>query len=144
MIDVLVRLPRATVMQFVGNARTDTVDPATRRLDQANAMLAGRRARSAAFAGLRFVEPAWDMILTLYVATAEGQRTNVLKLCAASGASTTTALRLIENFEERGYVARRPDPNDARSILIVMLPLLKEALDGWLDSFGHGSMPDAA
>lgn len=142
MIDVLVRLPRATVLQFVGTARSDAVDPATRRLEQASAMLAGRRARSVAFGGLRFVEPAWDMILALYVATAEGQRTNVLKLCTASGASTTTALRLIETFEQRGYVERRPDPNDARSILIVMLPTLADALDGWLDSFGRRTLPD--
>src|SRR3546814_19647190 len=40
-----------------------------------------------------FAEPAWDMLLDLYIEQHRGQPVAVARLCAAAGASSTTALR---------------------------------------------------
>src|SRR3546814_16509064 len=40
-----------------------------------------------------FAEPAWDMLLDLYIAQHRGQPVAVDRLCAAAGAASTTALR---------------------------------------------------
>lgn len=133
LIDVVVRLPRRAIEDTLLSAQMQ--DPANdeRRLVTARAVLAGRRRRTANFAGVRFYDPSWDMILELYVATREERDVAVSQLCSMSGGSTTTALRHIENMEALGYLRRAADPDDRRRLLITMSPLLADAVDQWLD-----------
>ncbi len=128
MIEVTVRLPRSAVEQSLGATRARGS-----RLAVAQALLAGRRSRSTLLSGLRFAEPLWDMILEMYVAAAEGKHFKVLKLCAVSGGSVTTALRYLKQLEEEGYMVRQADEYDTRSLIVVMQPSLQKAVDEWLD-----------
>jgi len=135
LIEVTVRLPRATVEQSLRATRAHGS-----RLGLAQALLAGRRSRSSLLKGLRFAEPLWDMILEIYVAAAGGRHFNVLKLCALSGGSVTTALRYIKQLESNGYLSRQADATDARSFIVVMQPALRSAVERWLDQLAE-TMP---
>jgi len=133
LIEVVVRLPRSAVEQSLLSAAVAAGTLANQRLGEAKAILAGRRRRTRCFKGARFLDPSWDMILELYVAQGEQRDLAVSQLCALSGASTTSALRHIEELEAVGFIERIPDPSDRRRANVVMLPRLAKAAEEWLD-----------
>ena len=59
-------------------------------------------------------EPAWDMMLDLYIAQAVGRRVAVSSLCIAAGVPITTALRWIRTLERSGLLIRERDREDRR------------------------------
>lgn len=67
-----------------------------------------------------FVDPAWDILLDLYIQAGRGVDVNVSSACLASIAPPTTALRYIAELEGRGIISRTPTARDAR-LLIVQL-----------------------
>lgn len=62
-----------------------------------------------------FGEPAWDMLLALYVQEA---RQTVTRLTLVSETSKATALRWIAYLEQRDLVRCEPNPMDRRSFFI--------------------------
>lgn len=133
LIDVVVRLPRKAIEETLLSARASDMAPADRRLGEAKALLTGRRQRAACFAGVRFHDPSWEMILELYAATRERRPLAVSQLCSLSGGSTTTALRHIEHLEALGYISRETDRTDRRRANVMMQPALAAAAEQWLD-----------
>ena len=87
-------------------------------LDAAKALLAARRMRERLFGDGLFADPAWDMLLALFVADEEREPLSVSQLCAASGVPHTTALRWIDSLARAGLIVRAPDSRDARRTLI--------------------------
>ena len=69
-----------------------------------------------------FGEPAWDMLLDLFIAGLEGKRVPVTSACIGACVPTTTALRWLSLIEERGLVIREPDPSDARRAHVRLSP----------------------
>lgn len=63
-------------------------------------------------------EPAWDILLDLFVAWAKGQPSRVKSACLSSRAAETTALRYISAVEEEGLIWRRKSQDDARVTFI--------------------------
>lgn len=59
-------------------------------------------------------EPAWDMLLTLFVAQAEGRHLPVSALCLATPVPVTTAHRWILVLTGSGLAVRIGDPEDGR------------------------------
>lgn len=86
----------------------------------ANRLYRARRARDAVFgaSAKAFGEPAWDLLLDLYQAAADGRRMAVSSACAGSGAPTTTALRHVARLEVLGLVERWRDTSDRRRTFI--------------------------
>ena len=80
----------------------------------ARRMYALRRCRDASFGAGLFSEPAWDILLHLFIAGAEGRRESVSSACDGAGAPATTALRKLKQLEEGRWVVREVDPADAR------------------------------
>lgn len=78
--------------------------------------LARRRCRH--LSGEWFGEPAWEMLLELFIQFAGGARVSTKCLVIASGAPDTTALRVIDRLVESGLVERAPSPTDKRVTLI--------------------------
>ena len=60
-----------------------------------------------------FGEPAWDMLLLLYI-NESGPRQSISRLADKSGGSRTTALRWIDYLEGQGLIGRANHPNDRR------------------------------
>lgn len=65
-----------------------------------------RRRRAELFDAKFFGEPAWDMLLDLFINRARGQTVATTSLCIASGVPPTTALRWIGVLEGKGLVHR--------------------------------------
>lgn len=89
-------------------------------LARARRAFAARRRRQQVF-GERadiFGEPAWDMLLDLYIALHEGKHVTVSNACASSGTATTTGLRWVATLAERGLVERIADPKDGRRFFV--------------------------
>ena len=67
-----------------------------------------------------FADPAWDMLLDLTAAHAEGQQVSVTSLCIAAGVPATTALRWIKQLVETGVFERVADAADKRRAFIAL------------------------
>jgi DNA-binding MarR family transcriptional regulator len=61
-----------------------------------------------------FSDPAWDILLDLFVAECEGRRRTVSTVGLAGKVPATTALRWINVLEREGLVSREDDPRDGR------------------------------
>jgi hypothetical protein len=79
-------------------------------------LAASRRRRH--LSGEWFGEPAWEMLLELFIQFAGGARVSTKSLVIASGAPDTTGLRLIDRLEEAGLVERSPSQVDKRVTLV--------------------------
>jgi hypothetical protein len=83
-------------------------------------IIANRQARARFFDPALFGDPAWDMLLDLTAAHAEGARVSVTSLCIAAGVPATTALRWLTQMVESGIFVRVPDPADRRRAFIAL------------------------
>lgn len=92
-------------------SRSSIVSPEGKR---AQRHLAGRRRRDAMFGSGLFGEPAWDMLLMLFVAREEGRHVTVSDLCREADAPETTTHRWLLALIADGLVLRVGDPGDRR------------------------------
>ena len=95
-----------------GSGAVEQADDAT--VTMARRLYALRRRRDSSFGADLFSEPAWDLLLHLFVAWAEDRRESVSSACDGAGAPATTALRKLAQLEEGGWIVREGDPADAR------------------------------
>ncbi len=79
-----------------------------------------RQLRARFFDAGLFADPAWDILLDLTAALAEGKRVSVTSLCIASGVPPTTALRWIAQMTEAGLLERVEDEADRRRAFITL------------------------
>lgn len=89
-------------------------DPATDSVSVAQRMIAMRRHREAVLGSNLFGEPAWDIMLDLFVAGAKNKLVSISSACIAANVPPTTALRWIKIMVERGIICRTDDPFDNR------------------------------
>jgi hypothetical protein len=94
--------------------------------------LANRRARESLFPGGWFADPAWDLLLDLFVAELEGEQVAVSSACIAAGVPTTTALRCLNRMCEAGFLIRTVDPEDARRSLVTLDPDCATKVGYWV------------
>jgi len=83
-------------------------------LDSARATYAARRLRDRMFGDQLFSDPAWDLLLDLYIAHWEGRPVSVKSACIAASVPQTTALRYIAHMVELALIKRSSHPVDAR------------------------------
>lgn len=82
-----------------------------------------RRRRSKIFKSDElFGEPAWDILLDLFIAAKERRRVSVTSACIGSAVPSTTALRWITILERGGLLTREADPGDARRVYVRLSP----------------------
>lgn len=96
--------------------------------------LKARRARSSLFDANLFADPAWDILLDLYLANEEQRRVCVSSACIAAAVPSTTALRWITRLETCGLVEREPDRSDARRSFLRLAGSAHHALTAWIDA----------
>lgn len=78
-----------------------------------------RRRRSKIFRSeALFGEPAWDILLDLFIAAKERRRVSVTSACIGSAVPSTTALHWIAILEKQGLLVREADPSDARRVYV--------------------------
>lgn len=88
-----------------------------------------RMRRNELFGAPLFRDPAWDMLLELYVADECGRTVSVSSLCYASGVPPSTALRQVARLEQHGLIERRLDEEDDRRWFVQATPKALAAVE---------------
>lgn len=77
-----------------------------------------RAARSEFFNGALFSDPAWDIILELFVAEHEGRRVQISAVGLVADIPQTTVLRWLSALEAAALIERHPDMLDRRRTFV--------------------------
>ena len=116
-------------------------DPAnTRAVDRellfsrAQRAVSARRARANYLNKDVFGEPAWDILLALYISDFAGGRRTLGSLSQSTGTPPSTMLRWFSYLEEEGLVERRPHPTDKRTAFVQLAEKGRAALDKYFSS----------
>lgn len=64
------------------------------------------------------VDPAWDMMLDLFIAAGTNEHLYVKDVILMSGESAGSAMRRIDRLQEAGMLVRHPAPDDHRRVRI--------------------------
>lgn len=110
-------------------------------VQRARAILASRQLRLTHFNPAMFGEPAWEILLILYVAESEGERQTPSKLAAATGTPLSTTIRWIDYLEKKELVARQNHPTDKRVVFISLRERAQSAMDSYLGSIEEVRAP---
>ena len=101
-------------------------------VSRARKLLAVRRMRKQYFDRDIFGEPAWEILLALYVTDDAGARLTLTKLAEWIEAPLTTVIRWVRALEDQSLVGRVEHPTDRRIIFIRLLDKGRTALDSYL------------
>ncbi|NLS25999.1 hypothetical protein S2M10_09790 [Sphingomonas sp. S2M10] len=121
--------------QFAGDAPSpgDSRKTPFGRLDLARIILWGRALLEREVAQDLFADPAFNILLTLYVSRADGKDVSTSAACTASGVPTTTALRWINALARRGMIHKRSLATDRRFTYLELSEKTGAALDRYFD-----------
>lgn len=111
----------------------EPADVSAGSLATARRMIRERMRRQNFFDAGLFADPAWDMMLDLFVAEAEGRETPVMNLCLSSQVPETTTLRWVKTLEHAGVFIRQKDEHDQRRVLVRLSPSAAKGLAAYLD-----------
>ena len=93
-----------------------------------------RRTRDNYFPRQLFGEPAWDILLDLYINHAQGRKISVSSLCVASMVPATTALRYIAMLEDQGLLRKIASEHDRRVSLVELTDKGCAAMEAYMTS----------
>ena len=114
--DLMTRLHMTAMIQSDGAPL-----PRTRELALfARLLMRMRSERDQQFLPGLFQDPAWDIMLDLFVARVDGHDLSVSAVCVGCRAASATTLRYLAVIQEAGLVERKPDPSDRRRSYVRM------------------------
>ncbi|MFC0202824.1 MarR family transcriptional regulator [Novosphingobium soli] len=127
---------RRTVRAFARAAETRTLEERLLVEGARQLLQARKKIASLAPKGL-FRDPAWDMMLELFISGEEGGILYVKQIMIASGESTAAAMRRIDRLHEADFIERIQDPLDHRRVIVrltergrqAMVTMLKHAFE---------------
>ncbi len=103
------------------------------RLTTAIAWVRGREERDRIFGADLFFDPAWNILLDLYISERKGAMVSISSMCIASKVPSTTALRWLTMIEKRGLIGRRPDDYDRRRSFLFLTDEGRRKIEDALD-----------
>src|SRR5690349_13962758 len=86
----------------------------------ARSIMRARARRRSFFEEWMFSEPAWDILLELFVEYAAQRRVQTSSIGASASIPLTTTLRWLNTFSANGLIERTNDRCDARRVLVSM------------------------
>ncbi|HYC94597.1 MAG TPA: MarR family transcriptional regulator [Sphingomicrobium sp.] len=101
-------------------------------ISRARIVLSARRLRDRFFNRDMFGEPAWDILLMLYVSEQTSGRVTMTRLAEWVDVPLTTVVRWVKTLQEEQLVERQAHPTDRRTDFIVLLEKGRKALDSYL------------
>lgn len=101
-----------------------------------------RRGRAEFFNGELFADPAWDILLDLFIAELCGKHVSTTRLCLAAAVPATTAHRYVAHLESVGLVTRASCETDGRVQLRSMTPKGFRLMRDYIEKYwAGGSVP---
>jgi DNA-binding MarR family transcriptional regulator len=79
-----------------------------------------RRERERLFGAHLFGDPAWDLLIYLFLAMEDGRGVTITEACSAASVPTSTALRYVAYLTDRKLLVRVADPRDKRAALLYL------------------------
>lgn len=137
MSDLALRIAKLQSDEADGDSQAYCNDKKTIALANARALLRIYRTREKIFPQGKFSDPGWHLLIDLFLQQAAGKDVSVSSACVGSRAPSTTALRYITDYIEKGVVVRTPSEHDQR---VYWLSLSEEALARLVDLFGDDFM----
>jgi DNA-binding MarR family transcriptional regulator len=67
-----------------------------------------------------FQDPAWDILLLVYLEHLKGRALNVTAACTAGNVAPTTGLRWLQKLTEDGWVERRTQARNRKCVLVIL------------------------
>ncbi|QUM70716.1 JAB domain-containing protein [Sphingopyxis granuli] len=122
--------PRGKFLPFFLRSHPDPADE-TDALAQRNAETAIRRRilrRQLLGNPELFGEPAWDMLVDLFIHQSRGQPLSMSSLCITAAIPTSSAMKLIQRLCDAGILERSPDAHDGRRSLVSLTPQVAHRL----------------
>jgi DNA-binding MarR family transcriptional regulator len=116
----------------LGSAGEKADDGEAALVATAKTLVAQRRARSQHLPAELFHEPAWDMLLALYIGDRERRTMNVKTLVSYSDAPATTSQRWIDHLHKLGLIDRITDMVDRRRVEIQLSEVGHRAIRDYL------------
>lgn len=107
--------------------------PRDELISRARAVLHARRLRARHFNRAMFSEPAWDILLLLYLADSSEGRQTIGQLAELVETPLTTVLRWVGYLEKERLVERQDHPTDRRIVFIRLTNSGRSGLDAFLD-----------
>ena len=103
-------------------------------VDRARSIYAARRQRDAMLgaASALFHDPAWDILLDLFIQAEDRQIVSLSSACVGACVAHTTALRCLKAMERKGVVSFRRDPFDKRRRFVGLTIETHRRLANWL------------
>ena len=99
---------------------------------RARTELDGRRLRQRFFNAIMFGEPAWDVLLMLYICEQSFGRLTMSRLAEWVEAPLTTVGRWVKYLEDEQLAQRESHPTDRRTVFISLRDKGRTALDSYL------------
>jgi DNA-binding MarR family transcriptional regulator len=117
---------------IIGKVRADQTVRQFETAPVARALLDDRKRRSAIFNPGMFGEPAWELLLNLYITDQGGPRLTIGKLIQVAGLPQSTSLRWLDYLEDQKLIVRNEHPTDARTAFVELTDKAREALASYL------------
>lgn len=105
-----------------GNTASHGTIPHATLVQVAKRLYELRRVRDDLLGDALFSEPAWDILLDLFVSDSEARRLSVSAVCIGARAPSATALRYLALLQEAGLVERTRDELDGRRSHVCLTP----------------------
>lgn len=97
-------------------------------------LYAERRARDLSFPDGLFAEPAWDILLDLYVNHAHRNVLTISSVCVGASVPTSTGLRYIISLEKTGMLEIERDEFDRRRRIVSLSDTAISLIEAYLEA----------
>ena len=104
-------------------------------------LLSQRRQREKLLGPELAKEPAWTMLLALFVAYEEGEQAVVMQLCTETGTPPALALRWLRTLASEGMVAWKTESADPYRALVELEPGAADRLRRLFLTWMNGTNP---
>ena len=108
-------------------------------LEEARRIWRSRRERERIFGSILAADPAWDILLDLFIAHGDDKKVTVQSAAAATSVPEATVLRCIAHLVEAKLLARQPNPGDSRNIYLMLTDRAMEMMSEYLGRATTGS-----
>lgn len=104
--------------------------------------LRARRDREWQFPKGLFSDPAWDILLDLYVAQSENREVSIWSACQAAAVPETSGMRWLQILESRHLVKREDEMTDQNREWVTLTHDAIAGMNRWLDRMHPLPAPD--